>query len=87
MNLRSVYREIQFAETRDRIGGPSSKAFEDEQAELEGRSQVPKKLANSIGNQNLSKKFESFQEDLNQVSNLLNKLIDDCEVKLAQTLD
>ena len=88
MNIKSVYREIQFAETRDRVGGPSSKALGEPKilAGMGNGSFLTKKIGDRIGNQNLNTKIDEFKDELAKVSNFVNQLIDDCEVKLQQTL-
>ena len=93
MNLKSVYREIQFSEVKDRKGGPTASTVDKMQRIVKGgvitdkeEVELDAEIGAKICSRNLDSNMDSLRVELKKAMEYVNETIDKCEGRLSQIM-
>ena len=87
MNIKSVYREIQFNDRKDKLTGLTQKKdLKTEEMQGDHVEELEAEIAERIGNENLVENVKILHQDLDAATKQIEDLVDLCDDKLEKVV-
>ena len=83
MNLKSVYRQIEFKDVQNRVGGPSNQNFDKSEQTLE---MMQHEIATKINEDNLQENVNKLRGEIDKVTKYVDSMMEKCETRLEAVL-